>query len=427
MGDPSGVVNQNDKISKVEESAVRGEVHRRLLCELLLDFARNSTLHGPRYLTARGLHVIERIFWGVTFVTIYLFQIPFPAVTICQRTKVNQYKFNYTKHYISFKKYMRELKSNYSGEELKNREQVYVYKTIKNIAASFEMFNGTWENTSIGRRFHEAFAPVLMKEGICFTFNTLASDEIFHMHRKVYLHHPADLPQSSRSYYTVQDSNVVHFSIKVNLVTTSDTLINYAPHIRQCYFPSERTLHFFKMYTQKNCRLECLTNYTLKSCGCVPHYMPRKLFIIDYSTADDGFGNINDTRCQCLPLCHSVQYEAEVARTRVLNQFHLLKISSNEFYTHTHARTRARTHARIHARMHARIHFTAVYLTRRSGLPYRFAQISMNYKESHFTSLRRSELFGATDFLANCGGLLGLFLGFSFLSLVEIFYFFTLR
>lgn len=39
----------------------------------------------------------------------------------------------------------------------------------------------------------------------------------------------------------------------------------------------------------------------------------------------------------------------------------------------------------------------------------------------------RSELFGLTDFLANCGGLLGVFLGFSFLSLVEIFYFFTLR
>ncbi|KAI8424535.1 hypothetical protein MSG28_002992 [Choristoneura fumiferana] len=40
--------------------------------------------------------------------------------------------------------------------------------------------------------------------------------------------------------------------------------------------------------------------------------------------------------------------------------------------------------------------------------------------------MRRSELFGLTDFLANCGGLLGLFLGFSFLSLIEIFYFCTL-
>lgn len=49
------------------------------------------------------------------------------------------------------------------------------------------------------------------------------------------------------------------------------------------------------------------------------------------------------------------------------------------------------------------------------------------FKESDFMALQRSEMYGVTDFLANCGGLLGLFMGFSFLSLVEIFYFMTLR
>lgn len=41
--------------------------------------------------------------------------------------------------------------------------------------------------------------------------------------------------------------------------------------------------------------------------------------------------------------------------------------------------------------------------------------------------MQRSEVYGYTDFLANCGGLLGLFLGFSILSIVEIIYFLTLR
>lgn len=58
---------------------------------------------------------------------------------------------------------------------------------------------------------------------------------------------------------------------------------------------------------------------------------------------------------------------------------------------------------------------------------FEYSRLSIYFKEPRFLSMRRSELFGITDFLANCGGLLGLFLGFSFLSLIEIFYFFTLR
>jgi Amiloride-sensitive sodium channel len=40
---------------------------------------------------------------------------------------------------------------------------------------------------------------------------------------------------------------------------------------------------------------------------------------------------------------------------------------------------------------------------------------------------QRSELYGDTDFLANCGGLMGLCLGVSVISLFEIVYFCTLR
>ncbi|KAJ8937724.1 hypothetical protein NQ314_011744 [Rhamnusium bicolor] len=49
------------------------------------------------------------------------------------------------------------------------------------------------------------------------------------------------------------------------------------------------------------------------------------------------------------------------------------------------------------------------------------------FKNSQFITMDRNELFGATDFLANFGGLLGLFIGFSLLSLIELFYYLTLR
>jgi acid-sensing ion channel, other len=41
--------------------------------------------------------------------------------------------------------------------------------------------------------------------------------------------------------------------------------------------------------------------------------------------------------------------------------------------------------------------------------------------------LERSTVKGPTEFIAECGGLLGLFMGISLLSFVEIFYYFTIR
>lgn len=55
------------------------------------------------------------------------------------------------------------------------------------------------------------------------------------------------------------------------------------------------------------------------------------------------------------------------------------------------------------------------------------ARLSIFFKETQFITSKRSELYGKTDFLANCGGLLGLFMGVSILSIVEIFYYLTIR
>lgn len=57
------------------------------------------------------------------------------------------------------------------------------------------------------------------------------------------------------------------------------------------------------------------------------------------------------------------------------------------------------------------------------------ARLSISFKERQFITSRRSELhvYSETDFLANCGGLLGLFMGVSLLSIVEFIYYCTLR
>ncbi len=45
------------------------------------------------------------------------------------------------------------------------------------------------------------------------------------------------------------------------------------------------------------------------------------------------------------------------------------------------------------------------------------------FKETKFMTLLRSERYGFIDFISNCGELMGLFIGISILSIVEIFYY----
>lgn len=58
---------------------------------------------------------------------------------------------------------------------------------------------------------------------------------------------------------------------------------------------------------------------------------------------------------------------------------------------------------------------------------HNLALVHLHFQKLHFIRHLRSELFGLTDFFATIGGLLGLSMGFSVLSLVEIVYFLVLR
>lgn len=49
------------------------------------------------------------------------------------------------------------------------------------------------------------------------------------------------------------------------------------------------------------------------------------------------------------------------------------------------------------------------------------------FKEFQFMTSHRKELYGSVDFLASVGGILGLFIGFSFISVVEVVYYLTIR
>lgn len=191
---------------------------------------------------------------------------------------------------------------------------------------------------------------------------------------KILLHTPGEIPQVSKHYFRVPLLQEVLVSVKPNMITTSDGLRHYEPNRRQCYFNSERQLRFFKVYTQRNCELECLSNYTRNYCGCVKFSLPRKtandsfqLFILYlfylnaisgdvdtpicgaakikcYNEAEDkllekdfkeGLSDIQAVRkgCNCLPACTSITYDAELSQAKFdyVSLFNAYKNPLDEF------------------------------------------------------------------------------------------------
>lgn len=225
---------------------------------------------------------------------------------------------------------------------------------------------------------------------------------------KILLHSASEVPQMKKYYYRIPLDHDIVMAVRPNIMNTTESLIsNYEKEQRKCVDENERGLLFFAKYTQRNCQLENLALRTSKDCNCTLFSMPRLPDVNICRTISD----IECTRkveqshhqqvlskkaisYDCLPACRSISYDAE------------LSIAALD---HTNYR---------------RAYYTPEPNTE---LKHKYTRIFISFKDEQFFASRRAEMYGKTDFIANCGGILGLFMGVSILSIVEIIYFSTLR
>jgi amiloride-sensitive sodium channel len=227
---------------------------------------------------------------------------------------------------------------------------------------------------------------------------------------KVVLHSPVRMPRLNQEYFRIPLDHAVVASVHPVVITTSQEVKTFDVAKRNCYFSSERKLKYFRTYSQQNCQFECLTNITLDSCGCVSFFMPR-----ENSTKICGLGKykcikeaeralmleeLNKFRDSvkvefvCLPLCTDLSYNIETSHTKWdWKKLVGLMVKSENLDDYA-------THA---------------------------SSLTVYFRVNHFISSERHELYALSDFMANFGGLLGLFTGFSILSLMEVIYFLTVR
>uniref|UniRef100_A0A182U161 Uncharacterized protein n=1 Tax=Anopheles melas TaxID=34690 RepID=A0A182U161_9DIPT len=397
--------------------------------------------------------------WDRTPVIVTLSEVPtpvwdmdFPAITICPEIKVlntNIGKMKAIMHHCSgiYK---------YEGNFMFNFNQVpepNLVDFLKDVALDrrgvFTMCSSTSD-----ARCNDYMQVTLTNEGICYSFNMISQAEMFHpdvlqdeyqylepwdtdgatvergellkvagsgldasigfnlIHYplkidtscvrgrgyRVLIHEPTVYPDLSKRNIRLSLSQTLTVALKPNIMMTSPELSKYSAQKRQCYFGHEHPLRFFRRYNQDNCELECLTNYTLARCGCVHFSMPRTngtrvcrfeeehcpydargaLFIRKQNrTGTDDYL----LRCDCLPACSSVRFDLQITQ---------------DSHTEEHeVPTRFETLEELQARLQIPV----------------YSVLQVYFQDTHFIPAQRSELHGLVDFLANCGGLLGLFIG----------------
>lgn len=97
-----------------------------------------------------------------------------------------------------------------------------------------------------------------------------------HVHLQMLLHSPVETPKLSFFGFAIRPGTENFITIQPQVRRSTPRVSKIALRKRQCYFSFERSLRFYRTYTQHNCMQECEANYTLSLCSCVLYHMPSK-------------------------------------------------------------------------------------------------------------------------------------------------------
>ncbi|XP_054270824.1 acid-sensing ion channel 1B-like [Macrosteles quadrilineatus] len=206
-----------------------------------------------------------------------------------------------------------------------------------------------------------------------------------------------------------------HSYIKLNpsLIHAEDSLRSILIEDRECVFEDEVRLDYFNYYTQPICRMECYLQHALPSCGCVIFSARRILGTFNHPYCNESqygclskeLSNLLITplvkpkqvggydKCACVPACSSLRYDLQTSYQQIITPT-TLPLWADDY---------------------------------NESAEEDFARVSVFFHEQQFSTIDRKRTSTLGNFLGSCGGLLGLFLGFSFMSLFEIIYFALIR
>jgi amiloride-sensitive sodium channel len=120
---------------------------------------------------------------------------------------------------------------------------------------------------------------------------------------------------------------------------------------------------------------------------------------------------LGKTFCDCKPSCTQLTFNVETSHSDFYFREYFKTVHQQYFTDNTY----------VSQLCSPTIHFCCLHSSSH------WSVLEIYFKEEQFITKERNELYGTSDLISNLGGLLGLFTGFSLISLAEIIYFLSLR
>ena len=241
------------------------------------------------------------------------------------------------------------------------------------------------------------------------------------------LHSPASSPSLEHHGFLIAPGTETFVSVTPKVTLADRSVRKFGSSVRHCYLENERLLGYFKHYNEDNCLEECLANYTLKRCGCLPHFFPmasargisvcnksdnvssvcleevrfelrRSAYLSAAKSQDHIPGENNQVGCSCLPSCSELKYEGHMTTAPLMAEEVKKQYSDTDVGNYSAERIKSD-----------------------------IAVVNVFFERDNFVQVKRTELYGILELFSNIGGLLGLCMGISAISFVELIYFFTVK
>ena len=295
----------------------------------------------------------------------------------------------------------------------------------------------------------------------------------------------AKYPLTSKNSFLIRPGRENYIAISALQVQAEENIQDIDPEKRECYFPDEHPLEMHKNYSMSNCILECgikyarsmmmnnsvsnTTSNSTESFGCAPWFYPSSDDV--YSNVCDPWEtktfqtyvtNVPDNQCEeCLPDCTDTIYQSRVSaapfrdcdhtnlgasglcdfENKDINPPIWFNLVEDEFkganidipeYAKPNLTQRKLSNIRksiVNPDMIKDLTLLTHYKNNEDYNAFEkdIAIANFYFDQSSIVQFKRTKRMTMTDYISQMGGLLGLGIGFSFVSAVEIIYWITIR
>ncbi|XP_050535606.1 pickpocket protein 28-like isoform X2 [Daktulosphaira vitifoliae] len=299
----------------------------------------------------------------------------------------------------------------WNGKKTNCSEMFHPSKAVDGHCCSFNYFVNLRNLTSYTDNIlnTEYIGGTGRDDGLTVIMNTNSSDYFAAIYSyygiKVIIHEADIFPETSTLDAIAQPGNILKMAINPYYVKSEENVKSLKLSQRLCLFPDEAKLLTLNLYDYQQCINECRVRIIYNYCKCIPFFYPLSLnssILCNLTHAEcmnknsavfsnllpDNVSENSETLCtDCLPDCSQVSYTKTSTVTK-LNKDHF---------------------------------------TISSDLNSNHSKLRVLYQDILCIKYRREAMVTWDTIVASLGGIFGLCLGGSVLSIVELIFYFTIR